>query len=199
MNVMLFVDGAKSFQFTRPQGARPRLRRTGQRIEEFQFTRPQGARRVARRPDRVRQGVSIHAPARGATLPVSSLSAHAGFQFTRPQGARPADAPAPIVEREFQFTRPQGARPSAIGHDGVPLVVSIHAPARGATADRMARVSDTIVSIHAPARGATGEEGGPDPSMMFQFTRPQGARLDGVWRVGGAIVFQFTRPQGARR
>ena len=33
--------------------------------------------------------------------------------------------------------------------------VSIHAPARGATADGFALRGQTVVSIHAPARGAT--------------------------------------------
>jgi len=37
-------------------------------------------------------------------------------------------------------------------------VVSIHAPARGATALLSAGLLDTVVSIHAPARGATSEK-----------------------------------------
>ena len=36
-----------------------------------------------------------------------------------------------------------------------PLLVSIHAPARGATEDGIPKRSAKEVSIHAPARGAT--------------------------------------------
>ena len=33
---------------------------------------------------------------------------------------------------------------------------------------------------------------------QFQFTRPQGARLDDIVRLNAIALFQFTRPQGAR-
>ena len=58
----------------------------------------------------------------------------------------------------FQSTHPQGVRP--IYHQGTveTLIVSIHAPARGATVTLTAKTVDlTSVSIHAPARGATME------------------------------------------
>jgi len=76
-----------------------------------------------------------------------------------------------------------------------------------------------VVSIHAPTRGATQPAPAQNPGVAFQFTRPRGARqrLQGVpghHRVSihaptrGAtpavlpnllyILFQFTRPRGAR-
>ena len=119
----------------------------------FQFTRPQGARRAytivfancQRFNSRARKGrdaassrpfghafVSIHAPARGATLfrrllpTIAVVSIHAPargatafqdlldlaaeFQFTRPQGARPLAKKVSNISFKFQFTRPQGAR-----------------------------------------------------------------------------------------
>ena len=39
--------------------------------------------------------------------------------------------------------------------DGAVLVISIHAPARGATFFLARLYSRTLISIHAPARGAT--------------------------------------------
>ena len=55
-----------------------------------------------------------------------------------------------------------------------------------------------MVSIHAPARGATSAAFGVRIQLSFQFTRPRGARR--LHTRNGAIcaAFQFTRPRGAR-
>src|SRR5271157_5926998 len=96
----------------------------------------------------------------------------------------------------FQSTRPRGARPPDSSTDQVPTIVSIHAPARGATRTvtphssaslfqstrpRGARqaLSDLVstvigVSIHAPARGATTFFITPEIIFSFQSTRPRG-------------------------
>ncbi len=56
-------------------------------------------------------------------------------------------------------------------------MVSIHAPARGATGYLNPDGNHSIVSIHAPARGATGcGNSGQSTSAGFQSTRPRGAR-----------------------
>ena len=55
--------------------------------------------------------ISIHAPPRGATLPLLHVSRHAVFQFTPLREGRPAPAPD---NTQAQF-------------------ISIHAPPRGAT------------------------------------------------------------------
>ena len=100
-------------------------------------------------------------------------------------------------------------------------MVSIHAPAGGATfAPR--DISITFdVSIHAPAGGATWikfndisqvagfnprARGGRDQTIkkkkeikkMFQSTRPRGARLKFYFIHSQLLVFQSTRPRGAR-
>ena len=54
--------------------------------------------------------------------------------------------------------------------------VSIHAPARGATADRKGKDAAREVSIHAPARGATAKMVLKWIKGKFQSTRPRGAR-----------------------
>ena len=78
--------------------------------------------------------ISIHAPARGATLyrllPMRSIWT---FQSTLPRGERPVS----------EYT--------AVTITGI----SIHAPARGATPQHFAVHSLFEISIHAPARGAT--------------------------------------------
>ncbi len=145
--------------------------------------------------------VSIHAPARGATIMTTQT------------------APAAM----FQSTRPHGARHDHAVHGHARGWVSIHAPARGATragpprpgsgpcfnprartgrdplttrsvgrvvpfqstrphgarpVDEHRSLGDQDVSIHAPARGATVLPLARRPLLLqFQSTRPHGARL----------------------
>ena len=99
------------FQSTRPRGARPPDDPGYLSIVWFQSTRPRGARRYLIRKDLLEPRVSIHAPARGATLlpalrdGLTEVSIHAPAR-----GATPATARSPLSDH-----------------------VSIHAPARGAT------------------------------------------------------------------
>ena len=212
------------FQSTRPRGARHLTRRPmgrdvgfnprarvgrdcgrGLRLhpgKEFQSTRPRGARHALQRR-RVRWlGVSIHAPAWGATSgPPSELCRGYAFQSTRPRGARRAPKSRGHAVTMFQSTRPRGARLASPDAISCPLLVSIHAPAWGATCvgrilcltvggfNPRARVGRdqpravhrraTEVSIHAPAWGATREAGAQRAApAAFQSTRPRGARLD---------------------
>ena len=99
----------------------------------FQSTHPRGARPSPCRTPRPTPKVSIHAPARGATQPVSPIEHNVAFQSTRPRGAR------------------RCAQTQRRGMCGV----SIHAPARGATFTSCLPWPQKGVSIHAPARGAT--------------------------------------------
>ncbi len=158
------------FQSTRPHGARRQIR-TSQLA--FQSTRPRGARRA--NPSAAARISSFNPRARTGrdAHPVDGVVSEVLFQSTRPHGARRAGCGGLVPVIEFQSTRPHGARPpSAMRIDQV--LVSIHAPARGATAGRSMRALRSfnprartgrdlasaepavwIVSIHAPARGAT--------------------------------------------
>ena len=145
------------FQFTRPRGARPSTPDTTSDAGRFNSRAREGRdERSQRRHGGVFE-VSIHAPARGATLRDSPRTRKmASFQFTRPRGARrnvlsvrntirrvsihaPARGATTLVmtsfsSSPFQFTRPRGARPTApIATSFASASVSIHAPARGAT------------------------------------------------------------------
>ena len=57
------------------------------------------------------------------------------------------------------------------------IIVSIHAPARGATALLSIFSKFRTVSIHAPARGATLQINKGDFEYEFQSTLPRGERL----------------------
>ena len=132
------------FQFTRPRGARQLRFVLNCQNSLFQFTRPRGARRRYQSPNQHPNHVSIHAPARGATIKPfrircrPSVSIHAPargattrrhplvlnlfrFQFTRPRGARHFAITSSMVGKSsFQFTRPRGARPCPIYHGANP-------------------------------------------------------------------------------
>jgi len=168
----------RRFQSTRPRGAR-RSRNIVKRLYVTRFNPRARAGRDATRPEFSRQQiVSIHAPARGATCKISYAHRIKMFQSTRPRGARPVTPgitpPKSMFQstrprgarhygrayrtyaRMFQSTRPRGARPLHPLRPTRTGLVSIHAPARGATIADSTCVAASRVSIHAPARGATG-------------------------------------------
>ena len=100
----------------------------------FQSTRPHGARQILFSSYTPAAGVSIHAPAWGATA---------------------AYPPYEWVFLLFQSTRPHGARLEERALEERAQAVSIHAPAWGATCRPRGAWSVENVSIHAPAWGAT--------------------------------------------
>ena len=97
--------------------------------------------------------VSIHAPARGATMSAAYLARYSKFQFTRPRGARPFL----VCQYAHLYCFNSRAR------EGRDRLNPIKSP-------------PCIVSIHAPARGATNGQVSRRTVGMFQFTRPRGAR-----------------------
>ena len=157
--------------------------------------------RVGRDDDVARLGrvhhISIHAPAWGATASSRSTAASRQFQSTRPRGARPCGRTSLARDSDFN--------PRArVGRD---------------TTSRCCEPTGEI-SIHAPAWGATAGSLRYSLRVIFQSTRPRGARQRGVLpapplphfnpraRVGRdpmsdfsscrEATFQSTRPRGAR-
>ena len=142
--------------------------------------------------------VSIHAPARGATRdhcqapgdccrfnprartgrdPITvPLLTGGTFQSTRPHGARRGFTLRHRPFLRFQSTRPHGARHQSCAR----------------------RYPGSLVSIHAPARGATFKPRDSAASLSFQSTRPHGARRPHVAQLIERSRFQSTRPHGAR-
>ena len=121
------------FQSTRPRGARRQDSLYAQASSAFQSTRPRGARLGLALGLGRDLGVSIHAPARGATMLRGILRLCVLFQSTRPRGARQTQLNNARTAQEFQSTRPRGARLQERRGRRAGRAVSIHAPARGAT------------------------------------------------------------------
>ena len=124
---------ATKFQSTHPHGVRPRTSRRLRKSVEFQSTHPHGVR--PRTSRRLRKSVE--------------------FQSTHPHGVRRLPNFRAAARRSFNPRTHTGCDESV--RDGVihDVIVSIHAPTRGATRNGQSVPSSVLVSIHAPTRGAT--------------------------------------------
>ena len=173
-------------------------------MSEFQSTRPRGARRP--QPDQrcTVCMVSIHAPARGATLRrrTRTLTAEYRFQSTRPRGARRMTRCVVRLRRSSFNPRARAGRDAAHARRQRDRVARRFNPrARAGRDDRSTRMFDGL--------------------ELFQSTRPRGARrvtlergsasgdrFNPRARAGRDAVdeavrdcegsFQSTRPRGAR-
>ena len=119
--------------------------------------------------------VSIHAPARGATQINLWCVIDDLFQSTHPHGVRPIVAVGISARSEFQSTHPHGVRLRT----GVSVrkILSFNPRTRtGCDVNKIRKSILIIVSIHAPARGATNNTVGRSPSRPFQSTHPHGVR-----------------------
>jgi len=98
----------------------------------------------------------------------------------------------------FQSARPRGARRNLPRDSDHGRVVSIRAPAWGATPSSPRHPHAARVSIRAPAWGATPHTRPLDPHGEFQSARPRGARRPETEPASAVIKFQSARPRGAR-
>ncbi len=187
------------FRSTPPRGERPDFAAPIAISDPFRSTPPRGERRQDMLRHGVPRAVSIHAPARGATLRRSTWAWRARCFDPRPRAGSDLSL-AQFATGKLSFDpRPRAGsdnsliicaaknrsfdpRPRAVSDYSVILgrvaaKVSIHAPARGATGEGGGLPRLPSVSIHAPARGATrfGYCGGI--VALFRATPPRGERL----------------------
>ena len=120
----------------------------------FQSTHPHGVRLNPDKFDPSPLIVSIHAPARGATRCFVIFCRVRKFQSTHPHGVRHRNWYLLCDGSGFNPRTRTGCDYLHIGF-GRTVLVSIHAPARGATKTGKPATPHIAVSIHAPARGAT--------------------------------------------
>ncbi len=165
--------------------------------------------------------ISIHAPARGATQP--KMDTYWIMQYFNPRSREGSDKCCRAGSSEccrFQSTLPRGERQGDAIPDHSTSVISIHAPARGATFTTAIRyvgfkisihapargatclyskiLTNILISIHAPARGATLIVGIPAFLCIFQSTLPRGERQNMTPIVQSKWEFQSTLPRGER-
>jgi len=123
------LDAGISFN-PRARGGRDLFQHKLQFVIWFQSTRPRGARQNDNAVVFFAV-VSIHAPAGGATVFGNMPISRKCFN-PRARGGRDPMQWALLAKSQFQSTRPRGARPSPTKIAPI-TVVSIHAPAGGAT------------------------------------------------------------------
>ena len=121
------------FQSTPPRGGRQQTPKELHEHLPFQSTPPRGGRHEENYKVFVCVIVSIHAPARGATLPAVRVSNSLGFNPRPRAGGDNIGGKPRFTPREFQSTPPRGGRLLYYVTLQNVFVVSIHAPARGAT------------------------------------------------------------------
>ena len=169
----------------------------------------------------VSMSISIHAPARGATVALN-----AGDNVYINFNPRSREGSDVFCCKPNNFNIHFNPR-SREGSDDVSKLIilsiniSIHAPARGATesafhqgdlknlfqstlprGERLIELQlhqmHLFISIHAPARGATKDAKSAVDDFKFQSTLPRGERLLAKRNLGKLITFQSTLPRGER-
>ena len=100
--------------------------------------------------------ISIHAPARGATI--TRMGSHRVQHDFNPRSREGSDSYCCTVGgflANFNPRSREGSDTSVFNRSVLLTFISIHAPARGATIQRTKFIFAEFISIHAPARGAT--------------------------------------------
>ena len=160
----------------------------------FQSTRPHGARPYIISTSSISRSFNPRART-GRDHTRTMRPANGLFQSTRPHGARHTGCPYRIpgksfnprartgrdkpglmqsAKKTFQSTRPHGARPA-----------------------KNVKIKMEVVSIHAPARGATRRGHEAIPGSCFNPRARTGRDKSGA-RITSKCMFQSTRPHGAR-
>ena len=101
--------------------------------------------------------------------------------------------------KKFQSTRPHGARRYERGGNRGQEIVSIHAPAWGATFPHAAAWRGCAVSIHAPAWGATCYVMQSETFREVSIHAPAWGATPVAKHTDLTNSFQSTRPHGARQ
>ena len=121
------------FQSTHPRGVRHSEFGAVRVVDVFQSTHPRGVRPKSGSLPQSSPRVSIHAPAWGATSARKDSRLPPSFQSTHPRGVRHGRDEGRWAEGGFQSTHPRGVRHLKAEREKRQALVSIHAPAWGAT------------------------------------------------------------------
>ena len=133
-NSVVTANLIQIFQSTLPRRERLRYIIHAFKLWIFQSTLPRRERRTTSGSQCRPLLISIHAPAKGATILIVGIV---------------------LIHTEFQSTLPRRERRTGKHQSNTVYDISIHAPAKGATETGKPLCKATIISIHAPAKGAT--------------------------------------------
>ena len=143
----------------------------------FQSTPPHGGRQLAAQVIFEANEFQSTPPHGGRQLSLLWTSHRCKFQSTPPHGGRPGRAQTRSKKMWFQSTPPHGGRLMVRRESPSSKIVSIHAPARGAT--RISATWKRFQTCFNP-RPRTGGDmrviNGLALNMLFQSTPPHGGR-----------------------
>ena len=117
--------------------------------------------------------ISIHTPAKGATQ-ISPVY-NPGFLYFNPHTREGCDDSLQLItpiRPVFQSTHPRRVRQWSGSRTPMQLAISIHTPAKGATCYHVALRNFRGISIHTPAKGATLESNLVQPSTKISIHTP---------------------------
>ena len=117
--------------------------------------------------------ISIHAPAKGATPTERSRKVIWYYFYSRPRegGDQHCEPLSPYVLNFY--SRPREGGDASIDGQDISAYISIHAPAKGATIDKVCINYREYISIHAPAKGATFLLGYHHCILTYFYSRPR--------------------------
>ena len=143
--------------------------------------------------------ISIHAPPRGATpSAVYSVSAHALFQFTPLREGRLKNSFFILIALLFQFTPLREGRHATDEEEGKLLIISIHAPPRGATRTRCANCKRTSFQFTPLREGRPAAKARRTVRRSHFNSRPSARGDDGgVARRNRRVISIHAPPRGA--
>ena len=168
----------RAFQSALPRGERRTRSYNPTACKQFQSALPRGERQQIGGSLDEDRNVSIHAPARGATVSlVTRDSAHKHFN---PRSREGSDT---FGERS----------------NGSSSIISIRAPARGATIRDACFHSHCLISIRAPARGATVRSGKISNRYGISIRAPARGATQSIDYTAMYEQFQSALPRGERR
>ena len=193
---------------TRHRYFNPRPREGGRRplvlreisIDEFQSTPPRGGATAMEDNKPADTWISIHAPARGGVaayqlkIDALEISIHAPAR-----GGRHISCGQIFHIKEFQSTPPRGERPMS-ADAALPRHHFNPRPREGSDVDRLMPEDSSVISIHAPARGATGAS--PSRPWLGSHFNPRPREGSDETARSFPILhksFQSTPPRGERR
>ena len=142
--------------------------------------------------------ISIHAPARGATIRSTPVASAPEISIHAPARGATTTACASLCTAEHFNPRAREGRDDQCRDSGVELFYFNPRAREGRDPREDPKSRQIVISIHAPARGATPASTGSCATPRFQSTRPRGARLFPFSRSRQSRRFQSTRPRGAR-
>ena len=211
---------ARQFQFTPlREGRRDKHQFIPQRLISIHAP-PRGATSALSKPINLGK-ISIHAPPRGATRRSQGTIPYALFQFTplregrrvrnfikqrrrvyfnsRPSARGDGIAAPALLLAEFQFTPLREGRRTCHGFMWRYEKISIHAPPRGATFEKLTAEQEEFISIHAPPRGATTLRGLFKSDLSISIHAPPRGATDADVVFQRFHEFQFTPLREGRR